>query len=287
MLEYGLILSGGGGRGAYQIGVWKTLEKLGLTRYITAVSGTSVGALNAAMFATVSAQKAERIWESITQNEIANPVEAVGRVIDGVIHFAMSEDKSEGAGELIGDVMKSGLFSREGLIALIEQYGINTALPESDIPCFACCANTDLNRADYFDMRAYSPDIITKLLIASSAIPAAFPPEKIGEYSYRDGGLYDNVPIQPLYNIGFRKFIVSYLSPQTEIELLPNKLVFPDAEFIELSPSEEIYLDGKHTTILNDGTLDFNAESAAKRIALGEKESREALEKYANRTYLT
>lgn len=41
--KVGLVLAGGGSRGAYQIGFWKALKKTGLDRYVSAVSGTSVG----------------------------------------------------------------------------------------------------------------------------------------------------------------------------------------------------------------------------------------------------
>lgn len=45
----GLVFCGGGGRGAYQIGVWQALRERGLDKYTAAVSGASVGALNAAL----------------------------------------------------------------------------------------------------------------------------------------------------------------------------------------------------------------------------------------------
>jgi len=44
-----LVLSGGGARGAYQIGVWKALRELNID--IVAVYGTSVGAINGALIA--------------------------------------------------------------------------------------------------------------------------------------------------------------------------------------------------------------------------------------------
>lgn len=58
----GLVLAGGGGKGAYQIGVWKYLHECGLDRYVCAVSGTSVGSLNAALFASGDFQRAENLW---------------------------------------------------------------------------------------------------------------------------------------------------------------------------------------------------------------------------------
>ena len=66
----GLVLSGGGGTGGYQIGVWKYLREIGLDRQICAVSGTSAGALNTMLFADGDYDKAERIWRSVTPNKI-------------------------------------------------------------------------------------------------------------------------------------------------------------------------------------------------------------------------
>ena len=45
-----LILAGGGGKGAYEIGVWKAMRELGIDKKIWAVSGASVGGLNGALF---------------------------------------------------------------------------------------------------------------------------------------------------------------------------------------------------------------------------------------------
>ena len=47
---YGLALCGGGAKGAFHIGMWKALLKFHYAEKIKAVSGTSVGALNAVLF---------------------------------------------------------------------------------------------------------------------------------------------------------------------------------------------------------------------------------------------
>lgn len=267
MNEYGLILCGGGGRGAYQIGMWRALERLGLRKYITAVSGASVGALNAALFASVSCKRACDIWQSITSRDIADPYEAAGRVLGTVLGLALSDEK-KAALESAGGVIKSGLFSREGLISIIENNGINCSVTSAEFPVFACCHNATLGKPEYFDMRAFTPEIVTKILVASSAIPTAFPIERIGRYNYRDGGISDNAPIKPLYDIGYRSFIVSHLDG---VHIERDK--FPDAQFIELFPSEAIYLGDKARSLLSDGTMDFDGRNAAKRITLGEQET--------------
>ncbi len=267
MDEYGLVLCGGGGRGAYQIGVWRALERLGLREYITAVSGTSVGALNAALFATVSSNRACDIWRSISPRDIADPAEAVGRVLGTVIGFAMSEEKKVNA-EQAGRFVKSGLFSRDGIISIIEDNGISHGVGSAEFPVFACCYNSTLGRSEYFDMRAFPPKTVTKILTASSAIPGAFPIERIGRYSYRDGGISDNIPVKPLYDIGYRKFIISYLDG-----VHIDRSRFPDAQFIELFPSEAIYLGESNRSMLSNGTMDFDGANAATRIELGEQET--------------
>ncbi len=267
MEEYGLVLCGGGGRGAYQIGVWRALKRLGLRKHITAVSGASVGALNAAMFASISVSRAADIWGSIRNQDIANPADAVGRVLNVMVDFAMSDDR-EITAEMLGGVANMGLFSRNGLIKLIEQNSINRLVCSAEFPAFVCCHNTDLGAPEYFDMRAYSPQTVTKLLVASSALPSVFPPEQIGGYSYRDGGLSDNIPVKPLYDIGYRNFIIAYLDG-TPV----NRRLFPDARFIELFPSDRIYLGDRNRSVLSNGTLDFSGENAKQRIELGEQET--------------
>ena len=66
--EYGLVLEGGGAKGAYQIGAFKALREAGIK--IKGISGTSVGALNGALICMGDLEKAEKIWENITYSTI-------------------------------------------------------------------------------------------------------------------------------------------------------------------------------------------------------------------------
>ena len=66
--EYGLVLDGGGARGAYQIGAWKALKEAGVK--ITAVAGTSVGALNGALVCMDDLAQAEHIWSEMTFSRV-------------------------------------------------------------------------------------------------------------------------------------------------------------------------------------------------------------------------
>ena len=64
-MPIGLVLSGGGALGAYEVGVWETIVEMDLANRISVISGTSVGAINAALFASVQdPQACCSVWES-------------------------------------------------------------------------------------------------------------------------------------------------------------------------------------------------------------------------------
>lgn len=59
----GLVLSGGGAKGAYEVGVWKAMVEKGVTKDVCVISGTSIGAINGALFAGLEdPAKAEDLW---------------------------------------------------------------------------------------------------------------------------------------------------------------------------------------------------------------------------------
>ena len=71
-----IVLSGGGSKGSYQIGVWKALRKLNIKYDI--VTGTSVGALNGALMTQNSYFKAKRLWKTTLLDYIRNSHVASG-----------------------------------------------------------------------------------------------------------------------------------------------------------------------------------------------------------------
>ncbi len=72
MSKLGLVFSGGGGKGAYQIGVWRALQEFGLAEKVRVVAGTSVGALNALLFVQQNYALAEHLWFPIRPEDILN-----------------------------------------------------------------------------------------------------------------------------------------------------------------------------------------------------------------------
>lgn len=172
---WGLVLSGGGGKGAYEIGVIKALVEEGVK--ITAVSGASVGALNAALFATYDVSGMIDIWSGITP-EIA--------------------------------------LSQERLSDLITLNAVPYLLKRSDIACYVNAYNIFTGKNENFHLNKYKRKEIEKLLLASSALPIVYPPVSFRGNLYWDGGILDNTPIEILYKKGYRNLLVVYLDPDAK-----------------------------------------------------------------------
>ena len=66
--EYGVVLEGGGAKGAFQIGAWRALSEAGIR--IRGISGVSVGALNGALMCMGDLSLAEKLWATIGYSQI-------------------------------------------------------------------------------------------------------------------------------------------------------------------------------------------------------------------------
>ncbi len=234
--EWGLVLAGGGGKGSFQIGAFKAIRELIPDIRITGIAGTSVGALNLALFAQNDQEVAEAVWSSISPSMFLDT------------NLSMFD-------------MKEGLFLRDGLLELIEQYVNLELLSESKIPLYCTTAKFDsasMKHAVYHLLNGMSLDRIKQVLLASSALSFVYEPVMIDGSIHKDGGLCDNTPVYPLYQLGIRQFIVISL----DVDATVNKYLYEGARFLHIKPGRSI---GR----LLDGALDFSAKNAKLRMRQG------------------
>lgn len=283
--DWGLVFSGGGGKGAYQIGAWKAIEELGLN--ITAVSGTSVGALNAALFATGTPAEGEAIWKSIDKSKILTKRSSFERIADIGKMTGKVLEETDTYGMmfgLLGGFLQEGFFSREGLVSLLRENDIARRVRESGTDCFATCYEITSEECRTFKLNDLAPSEIVKVLLASSAIPGIFPPVDLRDGIYFDGGIRDNTPVAPLYEAGYRKILVVHLTAENEISpgvffsrtifgtkpREENRGRFAGADIVDIYPSAS--LGG-----FKSGTMNFDPKALEKRIELGYGEVRKKL----------
>lgn len=114
--KLGIVLAGGGAKGAYQIGVWKYLHEIGLDKHISCSSGASVGALNAVLMAASEIETAEEIWLEDNLKDLILPF-SISDLIKGVLKNLIKFRANPGLWVMnsIKTVYKDGLFSRDGL----------------------------------------------------------------------------------------------------------------------------------------------------------------------------
>ena len=178
-----LVLSGGGARGAYQIGVWRALKKLAISfDFITA---TSVGALNAALIIMDDVKQAQAIWQDIdTQQILALPMPAADspslkQLLGQIDRMAKTAIKEQGIStiplqQLIYRIVKKGKI-------------------EKKLPLFVCTTRLRGLREKVFAVDLTSDS--WRYLIASAAFFPAMQASKIGSEYYIDGGYRNDFPI--------------------------------------------------------------------------------------------
>lgn len=264
--KIGLVFSGGGGKGAYEVGVWKALDHFGITPNIGGVSGTSVGALNAALFAQGNLATAEAVWRSISPEAVMTlngPLSGLQRFFDLFDH-----DFEKRFQEYMSN---RGLLSKDGLSRLIQEYIQADLLRTFDGPVYVASYNLTRRRLEYFDLiKTRSLDELEYQLLASASIPMIFGETYLNDDIYLDGGIPivgDNTPVTPLYQHGFRRLIVVHLSKEVPVD----RTRFPGCDIIEITPSDDL---GNLFT----GTMNFNQQQLQSHIEQGFRDAYQVLE---------
>lgn len=198
--KVGLVLPGGGAKGAYQVGVYRALCELGVDRLITAVSATSIGALNAVMLVQGDLEQAEALWTTTVPD----------------------------------------LFTKAELDRRLTRYLRPDVIARSPVSVYAACvAGFPLGAVAYFVLNDCTPERMRQILCATSAVPFLFEPVDLDGVQYSDGGLgfrADNTPVQPLHDCGCDTIIVVHLNRGDRVD----RRRFPGARLIEINPSRSL-----------------------------------------------
>ncbi|WP_300601311.1 patatin-like phospholipase family protein [Niabella sp.] len=161
----GLTLSGGGMRGVAHIGVLKALEAFGLKPGI--ISGTSAGAIIGAFYA--AGYSPDQMQEIVIKTSF----------------FSRSSFR----------LGTTGIFNTVFLQRLFKESFPDDNFNVLNVPLYAAATEVTNGRTEYF-----SDGKLFQALLASASIPYIFPPIRIGEKVYMDGGILNNFPIEPIYS---------------------------------------------------------------------------------------
>ncbi|QAU33345.1 patatin-like phospholipase family protein [Janthinobacterium sp. 17J80-10] len=179
-----LILAGGGSFGAIQVGMLRALVAYGVVPDL--VIGSSVGAINGAYFACApnagGVARLEAIWGGLRRSDV----------------FPLAW---RGVLGLLGQ--RNFAVDPAGLRSVLEQCLPYSTFEQTSIPLHVVA--TDLLQG--VTVRLSSGPVVDAVL-ASCAIPAVFPPVRIGKQYLIDGAIASNTPISVAIELGARRIIV-------------------------------------------------------------------------------
>ena len=211
-MKTGLVLSGGGSTGAYQMGVMKALQELNIKCDI--VVGTSIGSINGAMYVSNSLDKAEEMWNKLNFKS----------VFSENIKYESQKDEFDVIKKYIKVATKGGIEPnnlKQNLIENIDldkfynsdiDYGLTTV----SFPSLKTLKLTkkEIKREELFDY-----------IIASSTVFPVFKLKNINNKRYIDGGVRDTMPYDLAIKMGADKLIIVNTSYFFKYAKIPKKIV--------------------------------------------------------------
>lgn len=271
--EYGIVLEGGGAKGAYQVGAWRALREAGIK--IRGAAGTSVGALNGALICMDDFQKAEHIWENISYSRV---MDVDDQLMDQLKKFSLkniSSIASLNVGELISGakrILKDRGFDIAPLKGLIEEVVDEEKIRSSDRELFVVTYSLSDRQPLIADVKEAPGGAIGDMLMASAYL-IGFRQERLGGKFYMDGGGINNVPADVLIDRGYKDIIVLRIygyGLDTE-----KKLEIPeDVNIYHVAPRQEL-----------GGILEFDRKRARRNMLLGYFDGKRMLYGLSGRVY--
>ena len=196
-VQRALVLSGGGARGAYQVGVWRRLQELGWRPDL--VCGTSIGSLNGALIGMGwDATRMEGFWETLHRRD--------------VFRFSFWHRLRYRLSTLFGEGPKypallDNRYLLDLLTRVIDVQRLRDVAPELVVTATDVCRS----RLRYFSGSELTP----RHILASCSIPVVFPWCAIDGEFYWDGGIMANTPLLPALESGAQEIVIVLLAPLT------------------------------------------------------------------------
>ena len=263
--EYGLVLEGGGAKGAYQIGAWKALKEEGVK--IKGLAGVSVGALNGAMICMDDLDKAEEIWENISYSQVMD-------VDDEKMDLITRRDlKNINLNEVVQDTIK--LVRDRGmditpLKNMIADLCDETVIRSSDMDFYIVTYSLSDRQLIDINAKDVPEGLIPDMLLASAYLPV-FKREKLHGKHYLDGGGWNRVPLDSLISRGYEDIIVLRIFGWG----VEKTVKIPDhVNVSNVAPKQDL-----------GGILEFDAVRSRKNMQLGYYDAKRALYGLAGEDY--
>lgn len=252
-MKTALIFSGGGARGAYEVGVWKALDELDIKCDI--VTGASIGSINGALYTQGTLKLAEDLWKNINIETVFEEKIIYNSDMELVVNYL----KSVKSGGLEPSNLKNNLIACLDINKIYSSqidYGLTTVkYPNLKL--------IELTK------REIPKDKFIDYLIASSTVYPVFKVKEIEKNKYIDGGFRKSMPIELAKRMGAKKFIVVDISSLNKIHIPIKK-----ENVIYIKPNNNIGIP-----------LVFDAKQARKNLKYGYNDTMKIFKRFYGKKY--
>lgn len=272
--KIGLVLSGGGAKGAYQVGMFKAMEELGIAGNIVAMSGCSIGAYAAAIYAVHNKEEYRKFLfsymdllhegDTITDEEINKTRKTVASG-----NMPLEEFTSERC---------CWKFSAGGIHRYVDALVADGAIERSGKRINVCGYSLEAEKPVYFDLASLSDEEKSAAIIGSGSLMYLFQPSFVRGHHLVDGGLVpdichdpapaDKIPLKPIIGDDVDMIFVNFL---IAVDSVDRTLVPEGTDYLELRPSSPL------EDYPGAGTLDFSPEKLKSHEEMGYRDTMKLL----------
>lgn len=261
-MKKGLVLEGGGTKGAYQIGAYEALRDLGIK--ITGIAGTSIGALNGAFIAQGDFKAMKDIWVNYDYKSFMDIDEDT---YERYKNIEMKAKNLHDVVDLMNKARKKQGIDITPLRKLLEEKIDEDKIRKSNIDFGITTAYWD---GKIFPQLLYVEDIprgrLVDYLIASASLPI-FDLDKLDDKLYLDGMFSDNIPINMLAQRGYDDIVVIRLVDDFLGKRIINK--YNNLNLKVIVPSQSL-----------GGSLNKDKDHMESNIKLGYLDTMKAYKRY-------
>lgn len=264
----GVVMSGGGAKGLYHIGVLKALEENGIP--VDYVSGTSIGAVIGGLYA--AGYTPERIEQEFRSPRIQELL--TGQIERDNQYYFKQMHRNAAMVTIRLDMKNKGrkmripanIIPAEPLDMLMAEYFSGATAASHDnfdslmVP-FRCVATDAVGRREV----VFKGGDLGYAVRASIAVPLVFSPVKDTAALYYDGGMFDNFPWKPLYDDFRPDILIGSICTETAVD--PDQMNTIDQVFTVTTLHTDYSLPRESDIVIgrdlsNVGTMNFGRAAA-------------------------
>lgn len=267
----GLLLTGGGARNAYQVGVLRAIAEMSTCQRhspFQVISGTSAGAINAGVLGvrashfTSAVEELERVWGNLhipkiyRSDNVATLSSAAGLVwqlvrarnVEDQPHSILNNSPLR---ELLSRRIDLKRVTRNINAGHLRALAINTTSYATGHSVTHFMASQDIQDWTLARRQGRRTKLSIDHLMASSAIPLVFPATRLGNQFHGDGAMRQNSPLGPMIKLGANRLLVINVSNRKkEIDLpTPAQQPYPSLGKIGAYLFESLFLQHLETDV--------------------------------------